>query len=200
METVLPERAQVVVVGGGVVGCSVAYHLARRGWTDVVLLERNQLTSGTTWHAAGLITTARPTSGMRRVVKRSIEVFKSLEADTGLSTGWEPTGTLHLAGNADRWEELLRQASVTKPDDIEVDVLDVEATIAKYPLLSADGLVGSLFYPGDGRGNATDTTMALARGARDRGAQIFENIAVDRHPPRQPSGDRRRHRGRFDRV
>ncbi|HZX53958.1 MAG TPA: FAD-dependent oxidoreductase [Ilumatobacteraceae bacterium] len=178
MQTVLPNRAQVVIIGGGVVGCSVAYHLARRGWTDVVLLERNQLTSGTTWHAAGLITTARPTSAMRRVVKRSIEVFETLEADTGLSTGWEQTGTLHLATNADRWEELLRQASVTKPDDIEVEVLNVEETIDKYPLLSGDGLVGSLFYPGDGRGNATDTTMSLARGARNRGVQIFENMAV----------------------
>jgi 4-methylaminobutanoate oxidase (formaldehyde-forming) len=178
MEPELPARAQVVIIGGGVVGCSVAYHLARRGWTDVALLERNQLTSGTTWHAAGLITTARPTSGMRQVVKRSIEVFTTLEADTGLSTGWERTGTLHLATNADRWEELLRQASVTKPDGIEIDVLDVDATLAKYPLLSPDGLVGSLFYPDDGRGNATDTTMSLARGARQRGVEIFEHVAV----------------------
>lgn len=178
METALPDRAQVVIVGGGVVGCSVAYHLARRGWTDVVLLERNQLTSGTTWHAAGLITAARPTSAMRRVVKRSIEVFKALEADTGLSTGWEQTGTLHLATNASRWEELLRQASVTRPDGIEVQLLDVAATIGRFPLLSGDGLVGSLFYPGDGRGNATDTTMSLARGARDRGVRILENVTV----------------------
>jgi 4-methylaminobutanoate oxidase (formaldehyde-forming) len=175
MEPQLPARAQVVIVGGGVVGCSVAYHLACRGWTDVVLLERNQLTSGTTWHAAGLITTARPTSGMRQVVKRAIEVFKSLEADTGLSTGWEPTGTLHLATNADRWEELKRQASTSKHDEIDVEVLDVAATLERWPLLSDDGLVGSLFYPGDGRGNATDTTMSLSRGARQRGVQIFEN-------------------------
>jgi len=145
MEPQLPARAQVVIVGGGVVGCSVAYHLACRGWTDVVLLERNQLTSGTTWHAAGLITTARPTSGMRQVVKRAIEVFKSLEADTGLSTGWEPTGTLHLATNADRWEELKRQASTSKHDGIDVEVLDVAATLERWPLLSADGIVGSLF-------------------------------------------------------
>ncbi|HEY5424097.1 MAG TPA: FAD-dependent oxidoreductase [Ilumatobacteraceae bacterium] len=175
MESQLPARAQVVIVGGGVVGCSVAYHLACRGWTDVVLLERNQLTSGTTWHAAGLITTARPTSGMRQVVKRAIEVFKSLEADTGLSTGWEPTGTLHLATNADRWEELKRQASTSKYDEIDIEVLDVDATLERWPLLSDDGLVGSLFYPGDGRGNATDTTMSLSRGARQRGVQIFEN-------------------------
>ena len=172
------------------VGCSVAYHLACRGWTDVVLLERNQLTSGTTWHAAGLITTARPTSGMRQVVKRSIEVFKTLEADTGLSTGWEPTGTLHLATNPDRWEELMRQASVSKHDEIAIDILDVAGTLEKFPLLSADGLMGSLFYPEDGRGNATDTTMSLARGARQRGVQIFENTAVVgiRHDGRRVSG------------
>ncbi len=190
METRLPERARVVIVGGGVVGCSVAYHLARRGWTDVVLLERNQLTSGTTWHAAGLITTARPTSAMRHVVKRSIEVFATLEADTGLSTGWEPTGTLHLATNANRWEELMRQASVSKPDGIAIDILDVEQTLEMYPLLSPDGLVGSLFYPEDGRGNATDTTMSLARGARQRGVQIFENLPVVgiRHDGRRVTG------------
>ncbi len=190
MDTQLPERARVVIVGGGVVGCSVAYHLARRGWTDVVLLERNQLTSGTTWHAAGLITTARPTSAMRQVVKRSIEVFATLEADTGLSTGWEPTGTLHLATNADRWEELRRQASVSKPDDIAIEILDVEQTLEMYPLLSPDGLIGSLFYPEDGRGNATDTTMSLARGARQRGALIFENLPVVgiRHDGRRVTG------------
>ena len=186
-------------MGGGVVGCSVAYHLAKRGWTDVVLLERNQLTSGTTWHAAGLITTARPTSGMRQVVKRSIEVFKTLEADTGLSTGWEPTGTLHLATNPDRWEELLRQASVSKHDEIAVEILDVDRTIDKFPLLSRDGLVGSLFYPEDGRGNATDTTMSLARGARQRGVQIFENTPVERNSTRRPASQRCRHRRRIDR-
>jgi glycine cleavage system T protein len=190
MELRLPERARVVIVGGGVVGCSVAYHLARRGWPDVVLLERNQLTSGTTWHAAGLITSARPTSAMRQVVKRSIEVFKTLEADTGLSTGWEQTGTLHLATNADRWEELKRQASVSKSDDIAIDVLNVQRTLELFPLLSSDGLVGSLFYPDEGRGNATDTTMSLARGARQRGVQIFEHTPVTgiRHNGRRVTG------------
>ena len=191
MEVALPDRARVVIVGGGVVGCSVAYHLAKRGWTDVVLLERNQLTSGTTWHAAGLITTARPTSGMRQVVKRSIEVFKTLEADTGLSTGWEPTGTLHLATNADRWEEaqaagIGEQARRHRHRDPRCRSHAREVPAAQPRKVWS----GSLFYPDDGRGNATDTTMSLARGARQRGVQIFENTPVVgiRHDGRRVSG------------
>lgn len=178
MDVSLPRRARVVIIGGGVVGTSVAYHLALRGWTDVVLLEANELTSGTTWHAAGLITTGRPTSPMRQVVKRSIETFTTLEADTGLSTGWEPTGTIHLATDAERWEELKRQASVSQRDQIVVEVADPDRTRELFPLLSTERLVGSLFYPGDGRGNATDTTMSLARGARNRGVSIVEHCPV----------------------
>ncbi|MFZ2503640.1 MAG: FAD-dependent oxidoreductase, partial [Nocardioides sp.] len=174
----LPSRARVVIVGGGVIGCSIAYHLARRGWTDVVLLEQHELTSGTTWHAAGLVTQARPTHGTRAVVARSLEVFRSLEADTGLSTGYVETGTLHLATNADRWHELLLQASASKPQGIEVEILDVDATVAKYPLLNPDGVVGSLFYPYEGRATATDLTMSLAKGARQRGAQLLTGIEV----------------------
>ena len=102
------------MVGGGVVGCSTAYHLAKRGWTDVVLLERKRLTSGTTWHAAGLITQARPTYGTREIVRRSLRVFKSLPEETGFATGFSETGTLHLADGAERLEELRRQASAAK--------------------------------------------------------------------------------------
>src|ERR1044071_10507187 len=101
-EHALPARARVVVVGGGVAGCSTAYHLAKRGWTDVVLVERKRLTSGTTWHAAGLITQARPTYGTREIVRRSLRVFHSLEEETGFATGFERAGTLDLAGRAER--------------------------------------------------------------------------------------------------
>ncbi len=174
----LPSRAQVVVVGGGVVGASVAYHLTKRGWKDVVLLERKSLTSGTTWHAAGLITLARPTHGTRAIVQQSLEVFQSLEAETGLGTGFRRTGTLHLAMNDVRWEELLRQASAHRSSDVEVEVVDAARAVELFPLLSPEGLAGALHYPADGRGNATDTTMALAKGARDGGAQIFEQTLV----------------------
>ncbi|MEY9838273.1 FAD-dependent oxidoreductase [Streptacidiphilus sp. EB103A] len=178
MDRTLPTRAQVVIVGGGVIGCSTAYHLAKRGWTDVVVLERKQLTSGTTWHAAGLVTQARPTFGTREIVQRSLEVFRTLEADTGLSTGYERTGTLHLATRADRWEELRRQASVSRGHGIRTQLLGPDSTAELFPLLNPDGVVGSLYYPDEGRGNATDTTMSLARGARQRGVQIFENTKV----------------------
>ncbi|PKV95484.1 MULTISPECIES: GcvT family protein [Amycolatopsis] len=176
----LPARAQVVIVGGGIVGASTAYHLARRGWTDVVVLEKNTVTSGTTWHAAGLVTQARGTYGTRAIVRRSLEIFKSLEEDTGFSTGFVETGTLNIATSAARIDELRHQASVVRSNGIEAELLDVEQTIRVHPLLNPDGLHGSLHFPRDGRGTATDTTMSLVRGATRRGVQVLEGIsAVD---------------------
>jgi 4-methylaminobutanoate oxidase (formaldehyde-forming) len=174
----VPARAQVVIVGGGVVGTAVAYQLARRGWTDVVLLEQNTLTSGTTWHAAGLITQARPTHGWRAVVKRSVEIFRSLESDTGFSTGYVEMGTIHLAMSADRLEELRHQQLASISSGIEVRLLDPEETVALHPLLNPEGVHGSLFYPHEGRGGASDTTMSLARGATQRGAIVLEGVEV----------------------
>ncbi|MGH9298932.1 MAG: NAD(P)/FAD-dependent oxidoreductase, partial [Acidimicrobiales bacterium] len=179
MASALPERAQVVIVGGGIVGCSTAYNLTRRGLTDVVLLERKRLTGGTTWHAAGLVTTARPTHSMRAVVRRSLEIFQRLESETGLSTGFRRTGTLHLALSDDRWQELRRQASAARGSGIAVDLVTGEQSVELFPLLDPAGIVGALHFPGDGRGNATDTTMSLARGARLGGARIYEDVAVD---------------------
>ncbi len=178
MPETLPDRVQVVVVGGGIVGCSVAYHLTKRGVTDVLLLEQNTLTSGTTWHAAGLVTQARPTSGTREIVKRSLEIYRNLEAETGLSTGYMPTGTLHLALSEARRQELLRQASTSRGNGIRVEILTPEETVGHFPLLSPDGLLGSLYYPDEGRATATDITMSLARGARLGGARIAEGVTV----------------------
>lgn len=174
----LPTRAQVVIVGGGVVGASIAYHLACRGWTDVLLIERNTLTSGTTWHAAGLITQARGTWGTREVVQRSLNIFKSLERDTGFSTGFVETGTIQLATSSDRFEELRHLASVVRGNGIEGHLLDVSQTLDLHPLLDGEGLHGSLYFPRDGRGSATDTTISLARGASSRGVRIVEGLAV----------------------
>ena len=174
----LPPRAQVVVVGGGIVGCSVAFHLTQRGLTDVLLIEQNTLTSGTTWHAAGLVTTARPTAGTREIVKRSLEIFRGLEDITGLSTGYMQTGTLHLAMSEARRQELLRQASTSRGSGIRVEMLGPEETLEHFPLLSPDQLLGSLYYPDEGRATATDITMSLARGARQGGARVIEGVTV----------------------
>ena len=178
MSETLPQRVQVVVVGGGIVGCSVAYHLTRRGVTDVLVLEQNTLTSGTTWHAAGLVTQARPTAGTREIVKRSLEVYRTLEHHTGLSTGYQQTGTLHLALSEARRQELLRQASTSRGNGIEVEVLGPDDTVRLFPPLAPDGLVCSLYYPHEGRATATDITLSLARGARLGGARIVEGEKV----------------------
>ena len=196
MKSALPSRARVVVIGGGVVGCSTAYHLAKRGWTDVVLLERKRLTSGTTWHAAGLITQARPTYGTREIVRRSLRVFKSLPAETGFATGFEETGTLHLADSAERLEELRRQASAARANGITAEIISAERAAELFPLLYTGDLAGAVYYPDDGRGNATDTTMALAAGARQHGVRIFENTPGDRDRPPGRTGRGRPHRGR----
>lgn len=174
----IPNKARVVIIGGGVIGTATAYQLAKRGWTDVVLLERNTLTSGTTWHAAGLITQARPTHGMRAIVQRSLEIFKNLEQDTGFSTGYVQTGTIHLAMSEARMTELRYQELASLSSEIGVQLLDREKTLELHPLLNPNGIYGSLYYPFEGRGSATDTTMSLARGASQRGVQVIEQVSV----------------------
>ena len=148
----------------------------------MVLLERKRLTSGTTWHAAGLITQARPTYGTREIVRRSLRVFQTLEEETGFATGFERTGTLHLADGADRLEELLRQASAARANGITAELISPEQAVELFPPLYAGDLAGAVYYPDDGRGNATDTTMALAAGARQHGVRIVENTTVTGSP------------------
>jgi 4-methylaminobutanoate oxidase (formaldehyde-forming) len=178
MKHPIPDRAQVVVIGGGVIGASTAYHLGKRGWTDVVVLEQNQLTSGTTWHAAGLVTQARGTDGTRQVVKRSLEIFKSLEAETGFSTGFVQTGTINLATSEDRVQELRRMASAMASSGVAAELIDNDRITELHPYLNADGLMGGLWFPHDGRGNATDTTISLIRGAQRLGVKLHEHTKV----------------------
>jgi glycine cleavage system T protein len=177
MSQALPSRARVVIIGGGIVGCATAYHLVRRGWTDVVLLERKSLTSGTTWHAAGLITQARGTEGMRRLVRDSLDVFHDLEEKYGV--GFHRTGTIHLAATDARWEELLRQSDAATADGITTERLAPADIVPYFPLLDPAGLVGGVLWPDDGRGSPSDTTMALARGAREGGAIVMEKTRVE---------------------
>ncbi len=177
--TELPRHCRVVIIGGGVVGCSVAYHLAHQGWRDVVLLERQRLTSGTTWHAAGLIAQLRATLNMTRLAKYSQELYGSLEAETGVATGFRRNGSIAVALSADRMEELLRNASMAKVHGVEVDVLTTAQCGDMYPWLNTDGVVGGLHIPLDGQADPANIAMALAKGARQKGVAIHELTKVE---------------------
>ncbi|MFN3993723.1 MAG: FAD-dependent oxidoreductase [Tabrizicola flagellatus] len=174
----IPSSARAVVIGGGVSGCSVAYHLAKAGWTDVVLLERRKLTSGTTWHAAGLIGQLRGSANMTRLAKYSADLYRGLEAETGVATGMKQVGSISVALTKERHEELLRQATVARIFDVEVHEISPQEAKARYPHLNIDGVVGAVALPLDGQCDPANIAMALAKGARMRGARIFENTLV----------------------
>jgi 4-methylaminobutanoate oxidase (formaldehyde-forming) len=174
----LPTKANVVVIGGGVIGCSVAYHLAHDGVSDVVLLERQQLTSGTTWHAAGLVGQLRNSINMTKLAKYTSELYRRLEEETGQATGYRQCGSISVATNEERFEELKRGASMARVFDLEVNVIDVDEIVERYPLVNSGDLLGGIHIPSDGYANAVDISQALAKGARNHGAQIFQNTKV----------------------
>ena len=174
----LPKNANVVIIGGGVIGCSIAYHLAKLGWSDVILLERQQLTSGTTWHAAGLVGQLRPSVNMTKLAKYTSELYRGLEDETGQATGYRQCGSISIATNDERFEELKRGASMAKVFDLEVNVVGVDEIVERYPLVKSSDLLGGIHIPSDGYANAVDITQALAKGARNNGAQIFQNTLV----------------------
>ncbi|MTH90704.1 MAG: FAD-dependent oxidoreductase, partial [Actinobacteria bacterium] len=175
----IPKNARVVIVGGGIVGCSVAYHLALRGCTDVVLLERKQLTCGTTWHAAGLVGQLRATHNLTRLAQYTTNLFKTLEAETGQATGFQQRGSVAVAPNHERFEELKRGASMARVFGLDVNIISPKEIAELLPLARVDDLVGGVHLPNDGVVNPIDTTQALAKGARALGVKIIENIKVD---------------------
>ena len=174
----LPDRAQVVIIGGGIVGTSVAYHLTRMGRTDVVLIEQGQLSSGTTWHAAGLLGQLRATEGGTRLVQYSAQLYSDLEAETGLATGFKRCGGVTVARTEDRMVQLRRTAATAEVYDLECELISPARAKDLYPVLETEGLVGAIWLPGDGTANPVDVTASLARGARDRGARVFERTRV----------------------
>ncbi|PWR00698.1 GcvT family protein [Leucothrix pacifica] len=178
MSVNLPSHAQVVIVGGGVIGCSIAYHLTKLGWKDVVLLERKTLTCGTTWHAAGLVPQLRATYNMSMLAKYSTGLYESLEAETGQATGFKRNGSLTVATSMERMEELKHGASMARYCDFEVQVIEPEQAKEHWPLLNIDDLTGAVYLPGDGQTNPIDTTQALAKGAKMGGATIIEHCKV----------------------
>ena len=174
----LPDRAQVVIIGGGVVGASVAYHLVKLGWTDVVLVEQGQLSSGTTWHAAGLVGQLRATEGGTRLVQYSAQLYSELEAETGLATGFKRCGGVTVARTEDRMVQLRRTAANAETYDLECELITPERAKELYPVLAIDDLVGAIWLPGDATANPVDVTASLARGARTGGARVFEKTRV----------------------
>ena len=174
----LPEQAKVVIIGGGVIGCSVAYHLAKIGWRDVVLLERKQLTSGTTWHAAGLIGQLRATLNMTKLAMYSTDLYNTLENETGISTGYKRNGSISLALTGERFEELKRGASMARNFGLETEILSNVDIKKRYPMLFVDDAAGGVFLPSDGQADPSNIALALAKGARLNGVSFFENIKV----------------------
>jgi glycine cleavage system aminomethyltransferase T/glycine/D-amino acid oxidase-like deaminating enzyme len=178
MDHALPSRARVVIIGGGVIGCSVAYHLGKLGWRDVLLLERKTLTCGTTWHAAGLVGTLRATYNMSALAKYSADLYASLEAETGQATGYQRNGSLSIATHAERFTELKRGASMARLCGFPCEVVSPGRARELWPLLNIEDVVGAVHLPLDGMINPVDVTQALARGARRGGVTILENTRV----------------------
>ena len=176
--TALPTKARAVIIGGGVSGCSVAYHLAKLGWSDIVLLERKQLTSGTTWHAAGLIGQLRASQNMTRLAKYSADLYVKLEAETGVATGMRQVGSITVALTEERKHEIYRQASLARAFDVDVREISPGEVKQMYPHLHVGDVVGAVHLPLDGQCDPANIAMALAKGARQRGATIAEGVKV----------------------
>ena len=176
----LPTTAKAVVIGGGIIGCSVAYHLGKLGWTDTVLLERKKLTSGTTFHAAGLVGQLRTSANITQLLGYSVELYKKLAEETGLQTGWKMNGGLRLACNAERWTEVKRQATTAHSFGLEMHLLTPKEAQDLWPIMEIGDLVGAAFLPTDGQASPSDITQSLAKGARMAGVKIFEDTPVTR--------------------
>src|SRR5918994_2214253 len=174
----LPTHARAVVIGGGIIGCSTAYHLAKNGWTDTVLVERAKLTSGSTFHAAGLVGQLRTSANITQLLKYSVELYDRLESETGQATGWKRNGGLRLACNPERLIEIKRQATTAHSFGMEMHLLSPKEAQELWPVMDVADVVGAAFLPTDGQANPSDIAQALAKGARMNGARIFEDTEV----------------------
>jgi glycine/D-amino acid oxidase-like deaminating enzyme/glycine cleavage system aminomethyltransferase T len=171
-------NAQIVIAGGGIVGASVAYHLAKLGRRDIVLLEQGRLTCGTTWHAAGLVGQMRPNRSMTRMSQYGIELYSTLERETGLATGWKQCGSVNVARTPERWIVYQRQAAMARSFGIEVELLTPRQALEKWPLLRIEDLQGALWFPADGKANPADLAQSLAKGARNLGVKVQEEVRI----------------------
>ena len=176
--TALPAEASVVVIGGGVMGCSTLYHLAKAGVGDAILIERNKLTSGTTWHSAAQVRALRSTRNLTDLVRYSIDLYSRLEQETGQQVGWINKGSLSIATNADRMVHIRRQAALAGLFGMRAETIAAGEAEERWPLMNADDVVGAVWSPDDGRVSPSDLCAALTKGARSSGARIFEDTGV----------------------
>ena len=174
----LPTQAQIIVIGGGIIGCSTAYHLARDHKADVILLEQGKITSGSTWHAAGLVGQLRSSASITKVLKYSVDLYKGLAAETGLDTGWKMTGCLRLATTQDRWTEYKRLATTARSFGMDMELVSADEVKRMWPLMDTSDLIGASWLPTDGQASPSDITQSLAKGARMHGAKIVEGVTV----------------------
>ncbi len=174
----MQDSAQVVIIGGGIVGCSTAYHLTKMGWQDVVIVEKGELTSGSTWHAAGLVGQLRAERNITRMLQYSVSLYETLEQETGLTTGWKKTGCLHLAKTAERMFELKKGATTARSFGLEMNIITPSEAAKLFPVMETSDLVGAAFMPTDGQADPAGITQALARGARSRGCKVYEHTLV----------------------
>ena len=174
----LPERSEIVIIGGGVIGCAIAWQLTRRGKTDVTVIERRRLTEGTTWHAAGLVGQLRSTASLTGLMRASVQTYAGLERLTGYATGWRPVGSVRVAASDGRWAELQRHAGVARSVGLEAHLISAGQARELFPLLSTDGVRGAVWVPSDGHADPSQLTHSFAAGARAGGARFAENCLV----------------------
>ena len=196
----LPTQAQIIVIGGGIIGCSTAYHLARDHKADVIVLEQGRVTSGTTWHAAGLVGQLRSSASITRVLKYSVDLYKNLQAETGLETGWKMTGCLRLATTQDRWTEYKRLATTAKSFGMDMHLVSPQEVKKMWPLMDTSDLIGASWLPTDGQASPSDITQSLAKGARMHGVKFHEGVRVLGFDMQGWPHHRRQHRQGQDRL
>jgi len=178
MASEFPTQARVVIIGGGVGGCSIAYHLTKMGWKDVVVLERGELTCGSTWHSAGLVGQLRSDFNLTRMMKYSTDLYRTLKDETGIDTGWREVGGLRLASSAERMGELKRQVGYARSFGMPLEMISTEDAHRMWPLMNPQGVLGAVFTPTDGSIDPTGLTNALAAGAKNGGARFFTDTVV----------------------
>ena len=192
----IPTTARVVIIGGGVVGASVLYHLAKAGWTDCVLLENNELTAGSTWHAAGNVPTFSTSWSIMNLQRYSTELYRGLGEAVDYPMNYHVTGSIRLAHSKERMQEFVRAAGMGRYQGIDIEIIDPAETQVRYPFLETHDLTGALFDPTDGDIDPAQLTQALAKGARDLGATILRFTPSYRCAPRKRRMDRRNRKGR----